>query len=271
MIRRAFLSIDILILAMIFSGSLAVTGDVSEAYAGEESSEKSLELPDTDRKALAILGKGVVGRALAAVPIKDSAKLMPLKAGKWTYQIVSGSRVGERQEDFIERPKHDSTGRSWRRIVGKKFIEYFRVDDRKRIDLASEADLVEDVITQYAPSFAVIVDGMRPGETRSVQTDIKVYDLHNPSHEKYKGLLRVTHTYVGAYELVVPAGRYRAVLIKSTYNGKVGPATVNDVGYVFYAAGEGIVAAVARAHVSAFLFYDKRTRTAKVLMRRETY
>jgi len=103
-----------------------------------------------------------------------------------------------------------------------------------------------------------------------VQTDIKVYDLHNPSHEKYKGLLRVTHTYVGTYELVVPAGRYRAVLVKSTYNGKVGPATVNDVGYVFYSAGEGIVAAVERAHVSAFLFYDKRTRTAKVLLRRET-
>ncbi len=109
---------------------------------------------------------------------------------------------------------------------------------------------------------------MHPGETRSAETDIRVYHLHDLTDGKYKGHLTVAHTYVGAYHIAVPAGNYNAALIKSTYKGNVGPGTVNDVGYVYYAAGHGIVAAVERSHVSAFLFYDKKTRTAKVLRKK---
>jgi len=35
---------------------------------------------------------------------------------------------------------------------------------------------------------------------------------------------------------------------------------------MFYAEGVGIVAAVERSHVTAFLFYDKKTKTSKVLV-----
>jgi hypothetical protein len=54
------------------------------------------------------------------------------------------------------------------------------------------------------------------------------------------------------------------VLIRSSYAGKVGPADVVDGGYVFYAQGVGIVASLERMHVTAFLFYNKRTKTPKV-------
>ncbi len=56
------------------------------------------------------------------------------------------------------------------------------------------------------------------------------------------------------------------VMIRSSYAGKVGPAHVVDGGYTFYAKGVGIVASVERMHVTAFLFYDKRTKTPKVLI-----
>lgn len=135
--------------------------------------------------------------------------------------------------------------------------------------MASEADLVEDVITTYAPQFPVIFNGMRPGVRDEVETDIVVYDLHNPTHEKYKGRLKVVHIYVGAYEVTVPAGKYQTVLIKSSYTGKVGPASVKDVGYTFYAEDVGIVAAVNRTHVAAFLFYEKKTKTPKVLLHKK--
>jgi hypothetical protein len=262
---------QLLILAMILSGFPAVAGGISKAYAGDGSSGKVLELPETDREALSILGKGVVGRAVRADPIADDAELMPLEPGKWTYRVLAGDQAGETQEDLIASPEHDKTGKSWRRVVGKQYIEYLRVANKGKIELASEVDLVEDLITHYSPIFSVIQNGMRPGETRSVETDIGVSDLHDPTYDKYKGRLKVTHTYVGAYELVVPAGTYRAVLIKSTYKGKVGPASVDDVGYVFYSPGVGIVAAVERTHVSAFLFYDKTTQTPKILLNRETF
>jgi len=66
--------------------------------------------------------------------------------------------------------------------------------------------------------------------------------------------------------VTVPAGKYETVLIRSYYAGKVGPAHVVDGGYVFYANGIGIVTSVERMHVTAFLFYDKTTKTPKVLI-----
>jgi len=110
--------------------------------------------------------------------------------------------------------------------------------------------------------------GMKPGDSSQVETEVKVYALHDPTHLKYKGRLKVNHTYLGAYEITVPAGKYETVLIRSSYAGKVGPAHVADGGYTFYARSVGLVASVERMHVTAFLFYDKRTKTPKVLIQR---
>ena len=257
-----------LILIMILFGSIYVGGELSKTY-GDPVTGKIIELKSEDKKALAILGKGVVGKALPASPIADTAKLTPLNEGKWTYRVLAGSHKGTKQEDTIAKPKHKGSSRSWRRVVGRKFIEYYRVTNGGKIEMASEVDLAEDVISTYAPQFPVIFNGIRPGAQSEVETDIKVYDLHDPTHEKYKGHLKVTHIYVGAYEVVVPAGKYQTVLIKSSYTGKVGPASVKDVGYTFYAEGVGIVAAVDRSHVAAFLFYEKKTKTPKVLLHKE--
>ena len=254
-----------LILVMVLLGSISIVGAFSKAY-GDPVSGKIIELQAEDKEALAILGKGVVGKAVPAKPITDTAKLMPLNEGKWTYRVLAGDHKGTNQEDIIARPKYDEYGKSWRRVVGKKRIEYYRVGNSGKIDMASEVDLVEDVLTRYTPMFPVMFNGMRPGEKNEVETDIGVYDLHDLTDEKYKGHLKVTHTYVGAYEVIVPAGKYRTVLIKSSYTGKVGPASVNDVGYMFYAEGVGMVASVERSHVAAFLFYDKKTKTPKILV-----
>ena len=258
-------SLRFLILVMVLLGSMSIVGAPWKTY-GESVSGKIIKLQAEDREALAILGKGVVSQALPAKPITDTAKLMPLNEGKWTYRVLAGDHKGTNQEDIIERPKHDESGRSWRRVVGKKYIDYYQVRDGGKIDMASEVDLVEDVLTRYTPMFPVMFNGMRPGEKNEVETDIRVYELPDPTDEKYKGHLRVTHTYVGAYEVIVPAGKYQTVLIKSSYTGKVGPASVNDVGYMFYAKGVGIVACVERSHVAAFLFYDKKTKTPKILV-----
>ena len=258
--------VGLFLMVMVLLGSMSIVGTPPKAYEEDSVSGKIIELQAEDKEALAILGKGVVGKALSAKPITDTARLMPLKEGTWTYRVLTGDHKGTNQEDIIARPKHEDSGKSWRRVVGKKYIDYYRVRNGGKIEMASEVDLVEDVITRYTPMFPVMFDGMRPGEKNEVKTDIRVYDLHDPTDEKYKGHLKVTHTYVGAYEVTVPAGKYQTVLIKSSYTGKVGPASVNDVGYKFYAEGMGIVASVERSHVAAFLFYDKKTMTPKVLV-----
>jgi hypothetical protein len=257
------------ILVMVLLGSMYIVGAPSKAYEEDSASGKIIELQAEDRDALAVFGRGVVGDALPVKPITDTARLMPLNEGTWTYRVLAGDHKDANQKDIIARPKHDKSGRSWRRVVGKKCIEYYRVRNGGKIEIASEVDLVENVITRYTPMFPVMFDGMRPGEKKEVETDIRVYDLHDPAYEKYRGHLKVTHTYVGAYEVTVPAGKYQTILIKSSYTGKVGPASVNDVGYKFYAEDAGIVASVERSHVAAFLFYDKRTKTQKVLVHKE--
>jgi len=248
--------VGLFLMVMVLLGSMSIVGTSAKAYGEDSVSGKVIALQAEDK-------------ALPAKPITDTARLMPLKEGTWIYRVLAGDHKGTNQEDLIARPKHEKSGKSWRRVVGKKCIEYYRVGNGGKIEMASEVDLVEDVITTYAPLFPVIFNGMRPGEKTLVKTDIRVYDLHDPTDEKYKGHLKVTHTYVGAYEVTVPAGKYQTVLIKSSYTGKVGPASVNEVGYMFYAEGVGIVASLERSHVAAFLFYDKKTKTPKILVHKK--
>ena len=226
-----------------------------------------LELTKRDRDVLATLGKGVVGKALPAFPLGSPAQLMPLREGEWVYRITAGEHKGREQKAVISRTGRKEDQNLWQRAIQGDTIEFFSFD-KGAINLVSENDLEQNVISRSKPVFPVIFDGMKPGETSQVETAINIYDLHDPTDLKYEGRLKVTHTYVGAYEVSVPAGKYRTVLIRSTYEGKVGPGHVVDGGYVFYAEGVGIVASVERKHVTAFLFYNKRTKTPKVLIRK---
>ena len=225
-----------------------------------------LELNQSDRDALALLGKGVVGKGLPACPLSDTASLMPLREGKWTYRITAGDQEGTRQEASISKTKGTQAQDLWHRSIAGDCTEFYSLGEKGTIKLISEIDLKHHVITRYTPMFPIMFDGMKPGQTSQVETDINIYDLHDPTHLKYKGRLKVTHTYLGAYEITVPAGKFETVLIRSSYAGKVGPAHVVDGGYAFYARDVGIVASVERMHVTAFLFYDKRTKTPKVLV-----
>ena len=227
-----------------------------------------VEIKQSDRDVLALLGKGVVGKGLPACPLRDTANLMPLREGKWTYRITAGDNEGTRQDAAISKTKGTHAQDLWHRTIVGDCTEFYSVHGKGAIGLISEIDLKHNVNSRYTPMLPVMLDGMKPGDTSEAETEIKIYELHDPTHLKYKGRLKVTHTYLGAYEITVPAGKFETVLIRSYYEGKVGPAHVVDGGYTFYARDVGIVASVERMHVTAFLFYDKRTKTPKVLVQK---
>ena len=251
-----------------FPVAILLTGFSLPVMCEEPSAGVVLELTTKDREALVILGEGVVGKALPAVPLTDTAKVMPLRKGRWAYRITAGKYEGSTQQATMSGSKGSQGQTLWQRTIKGDATEFFMVDGKGVINLISETDLRQNVITRYTPTFPIMLDGMKPGETCIRETGVKVFELHDPTHLKYEGRLKVTHTYVGAYEVTVPAGRYETVLIRSSYVGKVGPAHVVDGGYVFYAKGVGIVASVERMHVTAFLFYDKRNKTPKVLIQK---
>jgi hypothetical protein len=251
-----------LLTAAIFMGAPA------PAICEESCAGPVLELKQSDRDALASLGQGVVGKGLPACPLHDTAGLMPLREGNWAYRITAGDNEGTRQEVSISKTKGTPAQHLWHRTITGDCTEFYSVHGKGDIKLLSEIDLQHNVITRYTPTFTIMFDGMKPGETSQVETEIKIYDLHDRTDLKYQGRLKVTHAYLGAYEITVPAGKFETVLIRSFYEGKVGPAHVVDGGYTFYARGVGIVASVERMHVTAFLFYDKRTKTPKVLIQK---
>ena len=240
-------------------------GSWSEGLA-ESGEEVRIVLSEEEKKALSPLTGILDLRPAPARPIESTSRLMPLCQGTWIYQITNKGGEKKRQRDLIMKLSHDGSRGSWKRIVGKRTIEYLDVRDDGNILLVSEIDLNEDVITSYTPPISIMINGMKPGEKRRTETRVAVYDLRHPSIKKYTGTLTVTHTYTGAHEVSVPAGKFHALLIKSLYRGKVGPAAVQDTGYVFYAENTGVVASIERMHVSAFLFYDKRTVIPKILL-----
>ncbi|MBW2709857.1 MAG: hypothetical protein JRD04_11445, partial [Deltaproteobacteria bacterium] len=217
-------------------------GFSSPAFCEDASAGAVVELNKIDRDALAILGKGVVGKALPAWPIKDTARLMPFRKGKWTYQITAGDREGKRQVMSISKTDREGEPNLWDRSVVGDCTEFFSVKGGGAVNLVSEIYLKQDVIVHYTPMLPIMFDGMKPGDKAQVETEIKIYDLHDPTFLKYSGRLKVIYTYLGVYEITVPAGKYEAVLIKSSYKGKVGPAHVVDGGYTFYARDVGMVA-----------------------------
>ena len=95
-----------------------------------------------------------------------------------------------------------------------------------------------------------MLQGLTPGEERNIQTEMKVFELSNPDKQIHTGILDIGYRYVGAYKVTVPAGSFDAVLIKWTFNGKVGPASLNDTQYRFFAADVGMVAAIEKMKVS---------------------
>lgn len=112
----------------------------------------------------------------------------------------------------------------------------------------------------------MLVPGMQPGAQQTAALQVSVSNLSTPGTITHTGSLTLTLTYLGRYQVTVPAGTYAADLIKWQYNGQVGPANVSDVEYRFFAPGTGPVAAIDRQSVSAFLVYNNDTQFGKVLV-----
>jgi len=225
-----------------------------------------IALPDADRKALEqLLGKGVIGdpvegKALAAADI-------PLQEGSWTYKVVAGKNKGSTEADTVSQLKRDQSGASWKITTGAKDLAFIQRSDDQNIDVLSEQDTDQGVITRFSPAEPILINGMAPGTSKTLKIAVKVYDLSSPKEVSHSGSLDLTYSYVGAYKVTVPAGSYDAALLKWVYDGSVGPASVKDTQYRFVAKDVGIVAAIDKKKISALLLYHDNSNTGKVLVK----
>jgi hypothetical protein len=212
-----------------------------------------------------LLGAGVLGAALPANPIANPANLIPLSPATWTFQFTSGPNQGSTETDILQANPQPGPDSQWQYTAGQSTIYALGTAADGSIVSPSEQDLTQGVLTRYSPSRPVLLPGMQSGTSQSVPLQVNVYDISDPSTVTHTGSLTLTVTYVGWYQVTVPAGTYPAALIKWRYDGQVGPATVSDVEYRFFADGIGPVAAIDKQNVSAFLVYNNSTKFGKVL------
>ena len=211
------------------------------------------------------LGAGVIGKALPSKPIDDVARYFPLQQESWTYQVITGPNAGKTQTLSLNKAKRPNGKSAWRYQFSPSLTGFIRQMPNGDLLMPAVSDLGEGVVVITTPANPFVLQGMRPGESRSYVQQVTVNVLDDPADQEYSGSLHGTYTYLGTYQVVVPAGTYPAALFRLACEGKVGPAHTQDKAYYFFSPGKGVVAMINQENATAFWLIHIDTTSGKVL------
>lgn len=225
-----------------------------------------LPLPPEDQQTInAELGPGVVGKALPSMPIKDVSVYFPLQARASIYQVTAGPSAGNMQTLGLAKVRRPNGKSAWRFQFSPSLTGFIRQSPEGDLIIPTVGDAGEGVVVVTTPPNPFVIKGMKPGETRSYVQQVQVNALDDPADQEYSGSLNGTYTYLGTYQVTVPAGTYAAVLFRLKCRGKVGPAQTHDTAYYFFAPGKGVVAMISQENATAFWIIHIDTTSGKVL------
>ena len=253
-----------------FSFSRLAAGAVALAIAWSGTAARAqgpvLPLPASDQQQIAAhLGAGVVGAALPSERILDALSYFPLQEKTLTFQVTSGRNAGNTQNLNLKKARRPGGAVVWRFSFAPSLAGFINPTAGGDLIMSAVSDVDEGVIAVTTPSSPFVVAGMQPGESRSFSQTVSVNYLDDPTRRDWGGSLSATYTYVGTYQVTVPAGTFNAILIRFAYRGKVGPADVVYTAWYFFARDVGLVAMVNLEDVSAFWIYHVDTTIGKVL------
>ncbi|HVN91266.1 MAG TPA: hypothetical protein VMT61_15750 [Candidatus Binataceae bacterium] len=225
-----------------------------------------LQLPAEDQSRItSMLGPGVVGNALPSNTITDASIYFPLKERAVTYQVTSGPRAGNSESSEFAKVRRPGGRMAWRFNLSRSLTGFISQAMDGGIIMPAVSDPGEGVIVVTTPANPFVLQGMKPGESRSFSQQVAVNYLDNPSQQDYSGSLTGTYTYLGTFQVTVPAGTFPAVLFRAKSQGKVGPANTVDTTYTFFAPQVGLVAMIMQEDVTAFWLFHIDSSTGRVL------
>lgn len=223
-----------------------------------------IPLSAESKEDLAMLGAGVVGKPVPAMPIEDPAKFAALRPGVFSYKIVGGDRKGKTYTETFEEIPETKRGATWSR-AWDTYLDHIKVYGEK-LALVASTDEGHGYVSGLTPHGDVLSAKLEPGGVLKVSGKLDVFEKGKLDEPKYTGTWSSDVTYEGAYEVTVPAGTFEAALLRHDDKIHVGPAHIEDTRYSLIAKGVGKVAGIEHLHISALMIYHSNTRTPVVLV-----
>ncbi len=182
----------------------------------------------------------MVGAALPSETISSASAYFPLNEKTFVFQVTSGSNTGKSQNLVLKKARRPSGIESWRFNFAPSLAGFISPTAGGDLMMPAVSDVDEGVIVVTTPANPFVLAGMKPGESRSFRQKVSVNYLDDPTKRDWGGKLNATYTYVGTYNVTVPAGTFNAILIRFAYRGKVGPADVVYTAWYFFARDVGL-------------------------------
>ncbi|HEY7253402.1 MAG TPA: hypothetical protein VIG37_23095 [Methylomirabilota bacterium] len=225
-----------------------------------------LPLPPADQQEIAAkLGPSVVGAARPSEAILDASAYFPLQPKTLPFQVTAGKYAGNIQELGLKSALRPGGSPAWRFRLSPSLAGFITVAPSGDLIMPAISDFDEGVVVVSTPATPFVTKGMKPGDSVKLSQAVSVNYLDNPSKQDHSGNLTTTQTYVGMYQVTVPAGTFDAVLLRLHYDGKIGPASVKYRSWYFFARNVGVIAMITHEEVSAAWIYHTDATTGKVL------
>ena len=229
---------------------------------------KVIPLTDELKKALAPLGEGVVGKAIPAPVIHNPAKTFGMREGTFEFQYTKGSKdAGKNHNEVYTKLPSKNGNPLWSRNIGGEFIEEIEIKPDGSMHINDDIAVPYSYRAHYDPGLSV-AQKVSPGESWKLESKVSIYHVKkNPNKIAHHGKMSVKRTYVGAYEVTTPAGKFDAYLLVDDYEIHVTPVKVKDKRYTFFAPGVGKVAEVEGLKATAIMIINIHQANAKVLVK----
>lgn len=250
-----------------FFVSILLGGITSAAVAGPGDDPLEKLPADVRTQLLAHLPGVVLNRDDTVAPLVKPEDWLPLARAEYEYDRPKDA--GKTTRWTIEPAKRTpgttkgSKVRGWTIVQSNGSTRFLRETSNGAIESAITINHPNGLLVRLDPAEPVIREPGTMKATNSIK--IVVSDLGSPADVEYSGNARCTWEDLGGFRIKVPAGEYNARLISVSFNGSVGPASVNGTRLMFVASGVGPIAFTDDREISAFLFFNDDTDHAGVL------
>lgn len=233
------------------------------AWPGAATSAQSLD--SRAQAAIATFGKGVIVSTSKDAKIDNAQDYLGFGSGTKQYKIVDGNNQGE----TVSRTAQAVSGSkdSYAVALGKFFTATAEVT-KDGVFVTTEIEPSTSSLSTFSPSEIVLLNGLEVGKTEERTVSVKVHDVTQPTVVTHTGSLKCVYEVLGAFKVTTPAGVFDTIGVRVRYNGSVGPASVDDSNYIFFAKGFGPVAMRYRSAISAFLIYNKDDKRSLLLSKK---